>query len=207
MPLTKTDLPQITERALTLFRRQGYHRTTMAELAAACGLLKGSLYHHTPSKEALARAAMGHVHAAFRAEIFALAYEDRPLAECADRMVDALRRSFLGRDDGCLMGNLVLELIDAVPDFRPALEAYFADWIASLKHLFRRAALSERDALAQAQDTLAAIQGGLLLLRVFKDPQPFLRATAAIAAIARTSQSQSHKESPDGPATPSPAPV
>ncbi len=44
---------QIVDSAARLFARQGYHGTSMAELAAATGLTKGAFYHHFGSKEAL----------------------------------------------------------------------------------------------------------------------------------------------------------
>ena len=62
MPLQKIDEEGLVREALALFRRQGYHKTTMADVAGACGLLKGSLYHYFPSKEALALAVMQRVH-------------------------------------------------------------------------------------------------------------------------------------------------
>lgn len=44
----------ILERAAALFAARGFEGTSMREVAAAAGMLPGSLYHHFPSKEALA---------------------------------------------------------------------------------------------------------------------------------------------------------
>lgn len=44
---------EILAAAARLFHEQGVASTTMQQLAAAVGLLKGSLYHHVQSKEAL----------------------------------------------------------------------------------------------------------------------------------------------------------
>jgi AcrR family transcriptional regulator len=41
----------IIEAAAALFREQGYHNTSMADIAGRVGVLKGSLYHHIHSKE------------------------------------------------------------------------------------------------------------------------------------------------------------
>ena len=43
----------IRAAALRIFRRKGYHATSMREIADAVGLHKGSLYYHITSKEAL----------------------------------------------------------------------------------------------------------------------------------------------------------
>jgi AcrR family transcriptional regulator len=47
------DRAAIVSAALKLFRRQGYHATSMQDLAEEVGILKGSLYHHIASKEQL----------------------------------------------------------------------------------------------------------------------------------------------------------
>jgi AcrR family transcriptional regulator len=44
---------RILEAAYRLFRRQGYSRATMDEIAAAARLSKRTLYHHFESKDQL----------------------------------------------------------------------------------------------------------------------------------------------------------
>jgi len=44
---------QILERAALLFGENGYDRTSIRDIAAAVGMLPGSVYYHFPSKEAL----------------------------------------------------------------------------------------------------------------------------------------------------------
>jgi AcrR family transcriptional regulator len=44
---------RIMRAAAALFRRQGFERTTMQQIAAAVGLTKAALYHHVTGKQAL----------------------------------------------------------------------------------------------------------------------------------------------------------
>ena len=44
---------QIYQAALTCFNRKGYHRTTMDDIVAECGLSKGSLYWYFKGKKEL----------------------------------------------------------------------------------------------------------------------------------------------------------
>ena len=53
MPVQKVTKEEILLRASDVFRTKGYHNTSMQDIAQSCGLLKGSLYHHFPSKEML----------------------------------------------------------------------------------------------------------------------------------------------------------
>lgn len=46
-------LDEIVAAAAKVFRTKGYHAATVRDIADAVGLLKGSLYHHFESKEAL----------------------------------------------------------------------------------------------------------------------------------------------------------
>ena len=49
--MKKTDRDAVIDAALTLFRMNGYHNTSMADIAGRVGVLKGSLYYHIHSKE------------------------------------------------------------------------------------------------------------------------------------------------------------
>lgn len=58
-PRADNRLPQVLDAAARLFRAKGYASTSMRDIAAACGMLPGSLYYHFPSKEALLVAVYG----------------------------------------------------------------------------------------------------------------------------------------------------
>jgi AcrR family transcriptional regulator len=46
-------LDEIVDAAAKVFRTKGYHAATVRDIAEEVGILKGSLYHHFESKEAL----------------------------------------------------------------------------------------------------------------------------------------------------------
>lgn len=54
---------EILAAAAGLFAEEGYRNTSMREVAAASGILAGSLYHHFPSKEAIAVELIENYHA------------------------------------------------------------------------------------------------------------------------------------------------
>jgi AcrR family transcriptional regulator len=47
------DLELIHAKALKLFRQNGFHGTSMQDIAEEVGILKGSLYHHIENKDQL----------------------------------------------------------------------------------------------------------------------------------------------------------
>ncbi len=78
------------ESALTTFARNGFRRTSMNDVAAAAGISRPGLYFLFASKEALFRAAAGHVLAQDLAAIERVLVDGaRPLG---DRIVDAFDR-------------------------------------------------------------------------------------------------------------------
>ncbi|MGE5545978.1 MAG: TetR/AcrR family transcriptional regulator [Solirubrobacterales bacterium] len=180
MSVQKTDQASVIGCALALFRRQGYHKTSMAEVAAACGLLKGSLYHYFPSKEAMARAVMDHVHARFAEAVFRWA-DDHSLApdERLRRMMAATEEYFLNGDGGCVMGNLAIEVTVSAPELSLAIRAYFADWAAALARILG-CRWDAGTAQQKAERAVAEIQGALLLMRASNTSDALLRTTRGL---------------------------
>lgn len=83
----------IVARAAELFARQGYHATSMNQLAEAAGLSKATLYHYYRDKDALlVHIADGHVSRlqALVAEVRALGLKPEPqMRELVRRIVEA----------------------------------------------------------------------------------------------------------------------
>lgn len=52
--LVKARRSLIAERALTLFLKQGFHRTQVRDIARACGLSSGTFYHYLGAKDDIA---------------------------------------------------------------------------------------------------------------------------------------------------------
>ncbi len=183
MAVQKTDRNEVVSRAFYLFRVNGYHRTSMADISAACGLLKGSMYHYFPSKEALGVAVIEQVLAENHEKIFALTYDDsRPATERLTAVADALEDYFCEREGGCLMGNLALEVSNTVPEFTGLVRRYFDESTAALAHILTPRYGAER-AKELAQDSLARIQGAIMLTRLGKNPAPLLRATRDLRGL------------------------
>lgn len=181
--MQKTDRDGIVAEALRLFKLNGYHRTTMADIGQACGLLKGSIYHYFPGKEAVAVAAMERVLTLFREQVFCWAYEESlPPRARLEKMIAATELYFWDSEGGCLMGNLTLELIDALPAFAPPIRGYFDEWCGALAHVLT-SAHPPQTASRLARDGVAKIQGAVLMMRVYGDAEVLHRVDGEILAL------------------------
>lgn len=174
MPKQKVSLKYIIKQSLQVFQSQGYYSTSMRDIAAACGVLKGSLYHYFRSKEELLKRVIEHVHDYYNQEVFIHAYKtDLTGKEKLQLLANISEHHFFSSDSGCLMGNLALEMAGNVPEFSVMVKRFFEDWIKAMAHIFEEK-YSRAEALQLAQKSVAAIEGAVMMMRLFNNPQ-FLR--------------------------------
>jgi TetR/AcrR family transcriptional regulator, lmrAB and yxaGH operons repressor len=178
----------LVETAGGLLERQGYHATGVNEILAACGLQRGSLYHHFPGgKEALAVAAV----------------EDR--ARRTERLVE--RHLAARTDPADAVQAFVLALADHVERERgragPPFAAVTLETGAGLDELRRacrdayagvRARFAERlvacghappRAASLATVITAAVDGAFVLCRADGDAEPLRETAAELARLLR----------------------
>lgn len=127
---------EILRSAAALFATDGYRNTSMRQVAAASGILAGSLYHHFPSKEAIAVRLVQEYHA----DLERAARESRPgqdpvaalrafardVAEVSRRHRAALRISLY--DAPVTAGDSLKEAVRSEP---PGLDRHWRALIAA----------------------------------------------------------------------------
>lgn len=164
-----------------VFREHGFEGASLSIIGARTGLGKGSLYHFFPGgKEEMAAAVLGEVDCWFEAQVFKPLRTGRDGARAVARMFDAVQDYFKSGRRICLVGALALN--ESRDLFARQIKGYFARWNDALADALIRAGHSRKDAKALAEETLAAIQGGLVLARAMNDPARFTRALARAKA-------------------------
>ncbi len=99
---------EITTAAEQLFGRQGYHATTIRQVAGALDLQGGSLYAHVSSKEALLAAVV---------------------ERSADRFDSAMSAALDCNDDpSAQLRHAVAAHVGVITENLPAATVYFQDW-------------------------------------------------------------------------------
>src|SRR5688572_4359372 len=72
MAIQKTNKEEIISVCKEVFHRKGYFNTSMADLAKACGLMKGSFYHYFASKEEIMKAVLLASHKALKEQVLTM---------------------------------------------------------------------------------------------------------------------------------------
>jgi len=169
MARQKITTPEIIGIAINMFRNNGYHGTSMAMLASACGLMKGSFYNHFSSKEEILVVAIKSLNDYLNERVFNIAYDEnikpkKRLELILEKLMVVLRSD----KGGCLVGNMTLEVYNSQPEFRECLNKYFEDWINAFRFVFQQK-YDENKANNLAKISVQEFEGAIMLGRIFDD--------------------------------------
>ncbi|MCD6046346.1 MAG: transcriptional regulator, TetR/AcrR family [Gammaproteobacteria bacterium] len=159
---------QIFEQARQLMRMQGYNRTSIADIAQGCGLSKASIYHHISEKKDLVGIAMRDVKKFFKENCFDLIDDKQlPSSKKIDLLFTTLGQYLAEYHGGCLVHNLVHELVDSQPEFLNLFQDYFSMWLDAITHIFQKSYAPET-ARTLAEDMVAQIGGAIMMDRLYR---------------------------------------
>lgn len=176
MPVQKVDRKTIIKSALSVFKEKGYHKTSMSDLAEACGLMKGSFYHYFPSKQALMEEILTALKDHYVEKVFSIAYNDDLSPETRVRELAAKSEEiFMEEKGGCFMVSIGLETIHVVDSFTEIIKSFFGQWIDTMQNLYA-IYLPEKEARMQAELTVAEVEGSVMMMQIMKDRE-FLKRT------------------------------
>ncbi len=130
------DRTELLNRAIELFRRQGYNGTSTAELVAVLGVNRKTMYAEFGSKQQLFEAALEHYNRNHLTRVLA------PL-EAPDASIDEIQNAFHGyalanegrfRGLGCLLCNTAVERGALDPSSGRYVEAYLERITRAFRH-------------------------------------------------------------------------
>jgi AcrR family transcriptional regulator len=171
MPLVKTNKEEIIITALGVFRKNGYHHTSMSLLAKACGLQKGSFYHYFSSKEDIMAAVLQSVHDYLQTKVFSIASQKNlEPRERMEKMLLKLGKALLSQEGGCIVGNTTLEIAGQNLSFKPILKNIFEDWRMAMKIIFSEE-YPEGTAGRLAEQSVMEFEGAVMLCQIYEKDQ------------------------------------
>jgi len=176
MPIKKINRQLLLDEATRLFRENGYHATSINDVANACKIKKASVYHYISGKEELVANVLEQKLEKFRKHIFSIAYDDDLAhSQRANAFSQAIFEYYNDKLKGCLMGNLALEIVGNEGRSQTVLKTFFKDFHDAIVYLCNHNN-DEYRAEVIAQDVIAQIQGGLMLRALSHDDTTFKRS-------------------------------
>ena len=165
---------EVLERLLDVFRQRGYEGASMAELSAATGLGKSSLYHHFPGgKVEMAEQVMEHLDRKLATGLYEPLRSGRPPARKLAAMLDTIDAFYEGGRKACLLERLSASVDRA--QFQRPLRRAFTVWAEAVEALCLEAGLPKSLSRARAQDFVIRIQGALVVCAGTDDLGAFSR--------------------------------
>lgn len=178
-PAKATD-DEVFGKLTEVFRAKGYDGASYADLMAATGLVKASLYHRFPGgKEGMVDAILSQVDRKFSEYVLRPAWEGGPPRRRARQMALRLGGFYGAGSRWCLLETLTLSSNQRT--MRHARRS-MRFWIAAFARVARDAGLAAVVALRRAEDAVAAIEGALIVSRVMGNRRPFSRVLTSLPA-------------------------
>lgn len=167
LALTKID---IIKKSIPVFKEKGYGATSISDVATACGVLKGSLYHHFSSKDELMSEVLLYLKDYFVEKVFAIAYnKEWSVEKRLERLARKSEEQFLEGPGGCFMAMIGTETVISIPKFNEIIIGFFANWKLAFVHLYSQIC-DERVASEQADRAIMMIEGAVLMMRIHNNP-------------------------------------
>lgn len=181
--MKKTSKEEILKKSIELFKLRGYHNTSMANIAEACGLIKGSIYHHFKSKDEIGIEALKYIHNYFEENIYSIAYkEELKTKEKIELFIKKVDEYFLDSKGGCLFGNLALELSDEKDQFKDEIKVYFKQWEEALSKILEDK-YSKEEAQELSKEYVASTQGAIMMMNLYGDSSDYLKLGKKIISL------------------------
>jgi len=185
MGLKKTSREEILQHSVKLFKINGYYNTSMANIANACGLIKGSIYHHFKSKEEIGLESLKYIHKYFEDNIYKIAYQDDLSPKIkVQKFIQKIDDYFLNSEGGCLLGNLALEISNENALFKNEIRNYFTNWEKALEHILICCNKQDK-AKALSKKYVALTQGEIMMMTLYGSSENYLKVGEKIISLVR----------------------
>jgi TetR/AcrR family transcriptional regulator, lmrAB and yxaGH operons repressor len=178
---SRSSRQEIVKKLSDVFRRDSYSGASLADLAAAVGLGKASLYQRFPDGKAqMGAEVLAQIGQTLERDVLSLLRQKEAPAVRFNRMLRAVSRFYQGGNFSCLIDTLSLG--EAGQLYRSALTQAIGHWQQALIDLAKEAGQTSVQARIWAEEVLITIEGSLVLARAMNDPRIFQRALRRLAS-------------------------
>ena len=184
MPVVKIDKNEFLLRCWEVFHLNGYHHTSMQDLAAATGLQKAGLYHHYPTKELLMRGVMEFALEQFRQYVLAVADETAlPPEQRLEKLLRRHKKLATLHRRGCFFANIALET-GREELFNEVLKTAMTEWAETVGRILAERLPAEQ-ARREAYRLIMEYEGAVLFYKMTGEEQyleDFVKRTIGLMA-------------------------
>ncbi|MCA3558629.1 MAG: TetR family transcriptional regulator C-terminal domain-containing protein [Rhodobacter sp.] len=197
----------LIEAGQKVLHERGYAATAVQDIAAVAGVPKGSFFNHFGTKEAFAALAIERYVSLGETGIADLMDNDSlPVLQRIIMLIDAVndRVKALGGREGCMLGNLSIEVAGASEPLRVQLSDAFGRWCAPLAGALERAEARGEIALTVDPATMAnfivnGLQGAILRAKVDLTSTSVEQFKVILLDLLRQGEAEARKTSPKKP--------
>lgn len=121
---------KILNQAIEIFRKKGYHTTSMNMVSEACGISKGNLTYHYPTKEELFKECINASAKYFKKYVLFSSFEKKSELEGLINFLNNVK-TWLVYDNkviGCVFSNSALELRHTNPELANLALSYLREY-------------------------------------------------------------------------------
>lgn len=162
MPTVKVIPEEIYKKLLETFSDIGYDGASMERLAAATGLKKASLYHRFPGgKKDMAMYVLKTIEAKIRNNVFILTTSEFSIHQRLDMALAAISALYNRGSFNCVLR--MLSVGSEAILFKKTIANCFLMLVDGFNHIALESGHTPKDAKAKAIETVALIQGSLVL--------------------------------------------
>jgi TetR/AcrR family transcriptional repressor of nem operon len=179
---------RILGTARDIIQARGYGRLHYAEVSQTVGIQGPTIHYYFPHKADLGVAVLADYRAELAAKLAAIDRESATAEKKIARYID-LYTAVLDEDEEhmCPGGMLAAEVVSLPPDLQAEVREFFADnerWLAGvLAELEGGSAVPAAELTVKARRLLSALQGALLIARLYRDRERFLEVAASWKSV------------------------
>lgn len=173
---------KIIVQVTDIFRKFGYHGTTLSIISLETGLGRSSIYHHFPGgKDAMALASIAYIEKQFETDVFARLKTARGDMRIMDEIKGFLQTFYGEGKIGCLLAAFGSG--DTPEPIRARVSSVFESWIDALAFFYEQADPAGEEKRLIAADKIANIQGALIISSVTGKQEYLQCAIASLGMI------------------------
>ncbi|OEO31937.1 hypothetical protein VW23_013910 [Devosia insulae DS-56] len=170
---------RLTQAAVDLAHRQGFRKTTLAEIASESGVPLGNVYYYFKTRDDVGEAILSCREDQAAQQQLQFDQLPEPRARLAAFIDSTVANAAMVSQYGCPMGSLSAEMMKEGGHLAELSRSLFATPLAWMEAQFRAMGCKD-DAGDLALQLLASLQGAMLLTHSFHEPSILQREGARL---------------------------